>query len=177
VDDHKGFFEHSWPSPTFWIKARSSPNWKKLRMPNLHLTKDQVRSLTTFLFGQPGKSSPGELSIPSSGLSSRYSGRLVGGQEVQLHGLPPTHPRPETSLMAMTRYQEADGQEQLPPKLLTEGARVNPEWLLAIPEESGAQRQRGQSQRRALLLASAHAHLLVLRKRAGLEVPGFLPAM
>jgi hypothetical protein len=30
--------------------------------------------------------------------------------------------------MAMARYQEA--QEQLPPKLLTEGARVDPAWLL-----------------------------------------------
>ncbi len=32
--------------------------------------------------------------------------------------------------MAMTRYQGPDGQEQLPPKLLTEGARVEPQWLL-----------------------------------------------
>ena len=39
-------------------------------------------------------------------------------------------PGQKTSLMAMARYQEPDGQEQLPPKLLTEGARVDPEWLL-----------------------------------------------
>jgi hypothetical protein len=32
--------------------------------------------------------------------------------------------------MTLARYQEA--QEQLPPKLLTEGARVNPEWLLSF---------------------------------------------
>jgi hypothetical protein len=32
--------------------------------------------------------------------------------------------------MSMTRYQGPDGQEQLPPKLLTEGARVDPDWLL-----------------------------------------------
>jgi hypothetical protein len=32
--------------------------------------------------------------------------------------------------MTMARYQGPDGQEQLPPKLLTEGARVDPEWLL-----------------------------------------------
>jgi len=30
----------------------------------------------------------------------------------------------------VARYQGPDGQEQLPPKLLTEGARVEPEWLL-----------------------------------------------
>jgi hypothetical protein len=32
--------------------------------------------------------------------------------------------------MTMARYQDA--QEQLPPKLLTEGARVDPQWLLAF---------------------------------------------
>jgi hypothetical protein len=32
--------------------------------------------------------------------------------------------------MSMARYQGPDGQEQLPPKLLTEGARVDPEWML-----------------------------------------------
>src|SRR5258707_13039145 len=37
-------------------------------------------------------------------------------------------PGQQTALMGMKRYQEA--QEQLPPKLLTEGARVNPQWLL-----------------------------------------------
>jgi hypothetical protein len=39
-------------------------------------------------------------------------------------------PGQRTSLMTMARYQGPDGQEQLPPKLLTEGARVNPEWML-----------------------------------------------
>src|SRR5262250_3584477 len=39
-------------------------------------------------------------------------------------------PGQKTSLMTMARYQGADGQEQLPPKLLTEGARVDPQWLL-----------------------------------------------
>jgi hypothetical protein len=34
----------------------------------------------------------------------------------------------KTILMGLARYQDA--QEQLPPKLLTEGARVDPQWLL-----------------------------------------------
>src|SRR3989475_10335156 len=37
-------------------------------------------------------------------------------------------PGQKTSLIAMARFQDA--QEQLPPKLLTEGARVDPQWLL-----------------------------------------------
>ena len=37
------------------------------------------------------------------------------------------YPGQRTILMGLKQYQEA--QEQLPPKLLTEGARVSPEWL------------------------------------------------
>src|SRR5260370_5862549 len=37
-------------------------------------------------------------------------------------------PGQKTSLMGMARYKDA--QELLPPKLLTEGARVDPEWML-----------------------------------------------
>src|SRR5258708_12134177 len=36
-------------------------------------------------------------------------------------------PGQQTILMGLPQYQ--DNQEQLPPKLLTEGARVDPEWL------------------------------------------------
>ncbi len=36
-------------------------------------------------------------------------------------------PGQQTTLMTLPQYQDA--QEQLPPKLLTEGARVDPEWL------------------------------------------------
>src|SRR5437764_12668977 len=39
-------------------------------------------------------------------------------------------PGQKTILMGMARYQDA--QEQLPPKLLTEGARVDPQWLLGF---------------------------------------------
>src|SRR3546814_5430029 len=39
-------------------------------------------------------------------------------------------PGQDTNLMNMTRYQDPDWREQLPPKLLTQGARVDPTWLL-----------------------------------------------
>jgi hypothetical protein len=35
----------------------------------------------------------------------------------------------DSVLMTLPRYQTADWKDQLPPKLMTEGARVNPEWL------------------------------------------------
>ncbi|HTM41755.1 MAG TPA: hypothetical protein VL177_12620, partial [Terriglobales bacterium] len=39
------------------------------------------------------------------------------------------YPGQQTVLMGMKRYQDPDWKEQLPPKLLTEGARVSPQWL------------------------------------------------
>ena len=58
-------------------------------------------------------------------------------------------PGQHTILMGMKQYQDA--QEQLPPKLLTEGARVDPEWLRRFLSNPVAERYRHQPQRRATL--------------------------
>ena len=54
----------------------------------------------------------------------------MGRSQVQLHGLSPAHSRPEDFADDHGALSRSDGQEQLPPKLLTEGARVDPQWLL-----------------------------------------------
>jgi cytochrome c2 len=126
--DHKGFFEHKLAEPNIWDKGKIKPELEQLRMPNLHLTKEQVQSLTTFLIGSE------ESALPAS-----YQYRPLdyrrdiqeGWWVVKKYNCMGCHqfiPGQKSSLMTMARYQDA--QEQLPPKLLTEGARVEPEWLL-----------------------------------------------
>ncbi len=126
--DHKGFFEHKLAEPNIWDKGKIKPDLEKLRMPNLHLTKEQVQSLTTFLMGSE------ESALPAS-----YQYRPLdyrrdiqeGWWVVKKYNCMGCHQfiaGQKSSLMTMPRYQDA--QEQLPPKLLTEGARVEPEWLL-----------------------------------------------
>jgi mono/diheme cytochrome c family protein len=126
--DHKGFFEHKLAEPNIWDKGKIKPELEQLRMPNLHLTKDQVQSLTTLLMGSE------ESALPAS-----YQYRPLdyrrdiqeGWWVVKKYNCMGCHqfiPGQKSSLMTMARYQDA--QEQLPPKLLTEGARVEPEWLL-----------------------------------------------
>jgi cbb3-type cytochrome oxidase cytochrome c subunit len=126
--DHKGFFEHKLAEPNIWDKGKIKPELEQLRMPNLHLTKEQVQSLTTFLMGSE------ESALPSS-----YQYRPLdyrrdiqeGWWVVKKYNCMGCHQfiaGQKSSLMTMPRYQDA--QEQLPPKLLTEGARVEPEWLL-----------------------------------------------
>jgi len=126
--NHKGFFEHKLSQPNVYDQGKIKSEEEKLRMPNLHLTKDQVRDLTTFLMGSQ-----------ESGLPANYQYRPLdyrrdiqeGWWVVRKYNCMGCHqfiPGQPTALMGMKRYQDAP--EQLPPKLLTEGARVDPEWLL-----------------------------------------------
>jgi cytochrome c551/c552 len=128
--DHKGFFEHKLAEPNIWDKGKIKPETEKLRMPNPHLTKEQVRALTTFLMGS--QESPLPASYQYRPLDYRRDIQ-EGWWIVRKYNCMGCHqliPGQKTSLMTMARYQGADGQEQLPPKLLTEGSRVDPQWLL-----------------------------------------------
>jgi hypothetical protein len=126
--DDKGFFEHKLAEPHIWDKGKIKPEEEKLRMPNLHLTKEQVRALTTFLMGSQESALP----ITYQYKPLDYRRDIQEGwwviRKYNCMGCHQLIPGQKTSLMALARYQEA--QEQLPPKLLTEGARVDPQWLL-----------------------------------------------
>jgi cytochrome c551/c552 len=125
--DQKGFFEHKLAEPNIWDQGKEKPETEKLRMPNLHLTKEQVRDLTTFLLGsQENPLPPSYQYRPLDYRRDIQEGWWVV-KKYNCMGCHQLIPGQKTSLMAMARYQDA--QEQLPPKLLTEGARVDPEWL------------------------------------------------
>jgi Cytochrome c len=126
--DHKGYFEHKLAEPDIWDKGKIKLEEEKLRMPNLHLTKEEVRELTTFLMGSQESALP--VSYQYKPLDYRRDIQ-EGWWIVRKYNCMGCHqliPGQKTSLMKMARYQ--DVQEQLPPQLLTEGARVDPQWLL-----------------------------------------------
>jgi cytochrome c551/c552 len=126
--DQKGFFEHKLAEPNIWDQGKIKPENEKLRMPNLHLTKEQVRALTTFLLGSQESPLPANYQYrPLDYRRDIQEGWWVV-KKYNCMGCHQLIPGQKTSLMAMARYQDA--QEQLPPKLLTEGARVDPEWML-----------------------------------------------
>jgi cytochrome c551/c552 len=126
--DDKGFFEHKLAEPNIWDQGKIKPEVEKLRMPNLHLTKEQVRALTTFLMGSQESALP----VTYQYKPLDYRRDIQEGwwivRKYNCMGCHQLIPGQKTSLMTLARYQEA--QEQLPPKLLTEGARVDPQWLL-----------------------------------------------
>jgi hypothetical protein len=127
--DHKGFFEHKLAEPNIWDQGKIKPELEKLRMPNLHLSKYQIRALTTFLLGS--QENPLPPSFQYRPLDYRRDIQ-EGWWVVQKYNCMGCHqiisPIQRTALMDLQRY--SDAQEQLPPKLLTEGARVDPQWLL-----------------------------------------------
>jgi hypothetical protein len=126
--NHKGFFEHKLSEPNVYDQGKIKSEEEKLRMPNLHLTKDQVQALTTFLMGSQESALPADYQYrPLDYRRDIQEGWWVV-RKYNCMGCHQFIPGQQTVLMGMKRYQDA--QEMLPPKLLTEGARVDPQWLL-----------------------------------------------
>jgi cytochrome c551/c552 len=126
--NHKGFFEHKLAEPDIYDKGKVKSETEKLRMPNLHLDQSQIRALTTFLLGSQETSLPeGYKYKPADYRRDIQEGWWIIAKYncIGCHQFMPGEP--PTVLMGLQRYR--DVQEQLPPKLLTEGARVDPEWL------------------------------------------------
>jgi cytochrome c551/c552 len=125
--DHKGFFEHKLAEPNIYDKGKVKSETEVLRMPNLHLSKVEIRDLTTFLLGSSETSLPASYQYkPGDSRRDIQEGWWIV-KKYNCMGCHQLLPGQATALMGMKRYQ--DIQEQLPPKLLTEGARVDPEWL------------------------------------------------
>jgi cytochrome c551/c552 len=125
--DHKGFFEHKLAEPNVYDQGKVKGETEALRMPNVHLTKEQVLDLTTFLMGSQETSLPASYQYkPGDARHDIQEGWWVV-KKYNCMGCHQFIPGQSTILMGLKQYQDA--QEQLPPKLLTEGARVDPEWL------------------------------------------------
>jgi hypothetical protein len=126
--DHKGFFEHKLAEPDVYDKGKmKSVETEKLRMPNVHLDKEQIRGLTTFLLGSQETSLPDSYQYhPADSRRDIQEGWWIV-KKYNCTGCHQFIPGQKTMIQGVKRYQDLP--EQLPPKLLTEGARVDPEWL------------------------------------------------
>ncbi|MBZ5573444.1 MAG: c-type cytochrome [Acidobacteriia bacterium] len=125
--DHKGFFEHKLAEPNVYDKGKIKSETETLRMPNLHLNKEQIQALTTFLLGSEESSLPDSYQYkPGDSRGDIQRGWWIV-KKYNCMGCHQFIPGQKTILMGLPQYRE--NPEQLPPKLLTEGARVDPEWL------------------------------------------------
>ncbi len=129
--NHKGFFERKLENPAVYDQGKIKEPLERLRMPNFNLDPEKITQLTTYLLG----SVPPEDRVPE-----RYHYRprdqrshIQEGWDIVLKyncmGCHQVAPGQQPVVKSLPLYQQEDWREQLPPPLVGEGARVNPNWL------------------------------------------------
>ncbi|MEW5975267.1 MAG: c-type cytochrome [Acidobacteriota bacterium] len=132
--NHKGFFEHKLENPAVYDQGKVKAPLEKLRMPNFKLKPSEIGALTTFLLGSVDSTLPPHFFYSPKDqrqdiregwwLINKYN--CMGCHQVRLNQ--------RSVLSTLPRYQDPDWKEQLPPTLIGEGARVDPNWLARFLE-------------------------------------------
>jgi cytochrome c551/c552 len=129
---HKGFFEHKLENPAVYDQGKEKAKLDRLKMPNFNLSKPEIDAVATFLLGST------EPSIPSRYFYAPADQRrdIIEGwwvvRKYNCMGCHQVHVGQTTVFATLPRYQDPDWKDQRPPTLIGEGARVNPEWLMAF---------------------------------------------
>jgi cytochrome c551/c552 len=132
--NHKGFFEHKVTEPSIYDQGKEKDPKDRLRMPRPYLTPEWRNALATFLLGSVGSEGA---NVPQSLFYTPEDQRrqdiqngwwvikkynCVGCHQVQVGQ--------RSVVMDLPFYQTPEGKDLLPPRLSSEGARVDPNWLL-----------------------------------------------
>jgi Cytochrome c len=127
---HKGFFEHKLVNPAVFDQGKEKAKADRLKMPNFNLSKPEIDQLTTFLLGSVDATVPPRYQYnPADQRRDIIEGWWVI-RKYNCMGCHKVHVGQTTVLMTLPRYQDPDWKDQLPPTLIGEGARVNPQWLM-----------------------------------------------
>ena len=126
--NHKGFFEHKLAEPAVFDEGKIKNELEQLRMPNFHFDEKEIDQLTTLLLGSVESWIPDRFHYsPSDERRHVQDGWWV----VNKYNCQACHqfsPGQGTVLQGLAQYQ-GDQAEKLPPSLVGQGARTNPEWL------------------------------------------------
>ena len=146
--NHKGFFEHKLAEPSIYDQGKEKDPKDRLRMPRPYLTPEWRNALTTFLLGSVGAEGS---NVPASLFYNPQDQRrqdvqngwwvikkynCMGCHEIQVGQ--------RSVLMGVPFYQTPEGKDLLPPILTSEGARVDPNWLLRFLNDPSLSDQKGQ---------------------------------
>ncbi len=132
--NHKGFFEHKITQPSIYDEGKEKDPKDRLRMPQPYLTPEWRVALATFLMGSVGSEGA---NVPSSLF---YNPQDQRRQDIQngwwvvkkynCMGCHQLQVGQRSVVMDLPFYQTPEGKDLLPPRLTSEGARVDPAWLL-----------------------------------------------
>ena len=132
--NHKGFFERKITQPSIYDEGKEKDPKDKLRMPQPYLTEPWRIALTTFLLGSVGTEGA---NVPGSLF---YNPQDQRRQDIQngwwvikkynCQGCHQLQVGQRSVVQDLPFYQTPEGKDLLPPRLTSEGARVDPAWLL-----------------------------------------------
>jgi cytochrome c551/c552 len=127
---HKGFFERKLARPEMFDEGLIRSENEKLRMPTFHLKQDEITALTTFLMGAVESQVPKAYQyLPADQRRDVQEGWWLV-KKYNCTGCHQFKVGQTTGLETLAHFQTPEGKDQLPPKLLAEGDRVSPDWLL-----------------------------------------------
>ncbi len=132
--NHKGFFEHKITQPSIYDEGKEKDPKDRLRMPQPFLKEEWRTALTTFLLGSVGAEGS---NVPSSLFFDPQDQRRQDIQngwwvvkKYNCMGCHQLQVGQRSIVMDLPFYQTPEGKDMLPPRLTSEGARVDPAWLL-----------------------------------------------
>jgi len=162
--NHKGFFERKIFRPSIYDVGKEKDPKDKLRMPQPYLTEEWRVALTTFLLGSVGVEGA---NVPNTLF---YTPQDQRRQDIQngwwvikkynCQGCHQLQVGQRSVVQDLPFYQTPEGKDLLPPRLTSEGARVDPGWLLKFlhdPSLSGEKTPAQQQQLNALVAPSPSA--------------------
>ena len=178
--NHKGFFERKITRPSIYDVGKEKDQKDKLRMPEPFLTPEWRVALTTFLLGSVGTEGA---NVPSTLF---YNPEDQRRQDVQngwwvikkynCQGCHQIQVGQRSVVQDLPFYETPEGKDLLPPRLTSEGARVDPTWLLKFlndPSLSGEKTP--EQQRRINALASPHPPVVAQAGAQAVAQPGAHP--
>jgi cytochrome c2/cytochrome c peroxidase len=132
--NHKGFFTHKITQPSIYDEGKEKDPKDRLRMPQPYMPPEWRNALTTFLLGSVGTEGA---NVPGSLF---YNPQDQRRQDIQngwwvikkynCQGCHQLQVGQRSIVMDLPFYQTPEGKDLLPPRLTSEGARVDPAWLL-----------------------------------------------
>ena len=133
--NHKGFLEHKLEDPSVYDIGKEKDPREHLRMPEPYLKPEWKVALTTFLLGSVGREGANVPSALFYQPTDRQKAIQDGWWVIKKYNCMGCHTvqvGQSSVLTSLPFYQQggALGAEQLPPGLTTQGARVDPDWLL-----------------------------------------------
>ncbi|HYO62925.1 MAG TPA: c-type cytochrome [Pyrinomonadaceae bacterium] len=156
--NRRGFFEHKLREPGIYDRGKEKEAKDMLRMPRPYLTDEWRNALVTFLLGSVGREGA---NVPASmffNATDRQRDIQEGWWVIKKYNCMGCHSiqvGQRSTLSSLAAYAEggALGRDHLPPGLMTEGARVNPNWLLSFLRDPSLS---GRSEEELTAAVAAH---------------------